>query len=144
MLTVPLHAPLVSLDTVAAVLNISREDGKQLVECGNLFAFDLSLERRRPLIRVWSQSLFDYSTRRCAPTRAPEVVEILSQIFPVHGETMRASYIAKRLAVDCEHIGNLLKAGILKAATGEMKPGPGGSPKVIFASLAALMEARAL
>jgi len=143
---VSLLRPLVSLDVVSSVLNVTRDDARGLIEDGSLlWAFDLSVKQSRPLVRVFSQSLADYARIRTAPKSGPEFSAVLQAIFPVHGKAIRSSLLCRAWSVDEDHTLNLWRAGLLRLADGsECKSGCNGSPALDFASVAEFMEERQL
>lgn len=133
--------PLVSLDVVSSVLNVSREDGRMLIDNGSLFAFNLSLKQSRSLIRVFSHSLAEYARSRTAPKAAPEFSAVLGAAFPGQGKTIRASQVVRAFSCDNDHVLNLIRAGAFRLANGEqIKTGCNGSPLLEFASVTEFME----
>lgn len=140
---VPLSRPLVSLDVVSCVLNVSPEEAKGLIENGCLYAFELSRKETRPLVRVIASSLANYTSRQHAPNSAPGVQQLIDEIFPSRPVTIGAAYLSRRWSCDPDHVLNLWRAGLLRAAKGaSCKPGPGGSPSLDFESVADFMKAR--
>ncbi len=141
-LSLPIKRPLLPLQAVQAILDCSEDGALFLLQRGRLaWAVDLKTPKaKRSLIRVSAASVQAYVDRQ--PDPLADFPALLSYTFGLHhGGTIPAARLARISCVSSSHIQELIRAGCLRALS-KSRPGPAGSPRISFDSLARFLESR--
>jgi len=146
--------PLVSMDTARAALALDTRGVMALIERGSIdWAFNFATEiYSRAEIRILSRSLQDYQagTSATLPNAGDEFTAVLQTIFPMLPPArpgvvskLRANLVATQLGICDDHAHALIAARWLRLVPGSVcRRGPGGSPEIEFASIAAFLKQR--
>jgi hypothetical protein len=146
-LRVKVQRPLVDLDVASVMLCKTRPELISLIEQGRIYwAWNLASDAqgRIPLIRVLARSLEDFIEGRQVTKAGPlEFQGVLRQIFPNDPAAIPSGKLAHAWSVSPDQVLKLWRAGFLRAAKGSIcRPGPGGSPRFQFGSVASFLFQR--
>lgn len=143
---ITLARPLVDLDVAGAALGKSRKQIHALIAARQLqFVFDLGLGSRGEF-RVLASEVA--RAQGCPLARVPDFATALGIIFPCVPSsrvgvvaTIPANTVGANCSLSMDHVAALIREGQLSLAPGAVaRRGPGGSPKVTFSSVAALLK----
>lgn len=138
--------PLVKLSTAADVLNTSAPAVMELIDNGDLlFAFNVSSRRaRKQEVRILTESLNAYVERR--PCKFTTTAAAVASILPSPGKfpalaVLKASVLRRRLRIEHQLAGQLIRSGELKCKTGPRRP---VSAVLTYESCAQWLNSRAI
>ncbi len=139
--TVRLALPLVTVETVRAVLDMDEDQVLALIGQRRLRAFDLRTPgARRSCMRVFAPSISAYQRGRQGQSRLMDEIDwvIGSRLKPVAS----AAELARRCNVSATHLHNLLSCGCLRIV--QSGDGINLSPLVARASVEEFLSSRVL
>ena len=143
--------PMLGMNAAKAVTGFNEDEVLAEIASGRIkWAFDLSSRRSagdaRSLVAILTRSLVAYIDPEL---RQPETVEeVANAVLPpssVITGNLRGTELQFAFNVTSEHVLNLLRAGLIKESSkSNWRPGRGGSPTIIRASVVALLKNRRL
>ena len=113
----PIRRPLVSSESVSAILDRTAEEVAHLAESGDLLAFNVSVKPdARRCLRISTASLDAYikGIHRRSAEAPDQVRQQVASMFPLGSDTVRTASLARVLNVAPDHAMNLLKGDLLE------------------------------
>jgi hypothetical protein len=141
--------PLMSMSAVTWRLDCNEQKVRTLIEEGRLlWAFAVGLDPLATIhsVRVLTKSVEDYLAGNTTPSGDEEAEweSVRHLIFP-DKTTVVTAELERVLNCGKQHVHNLINAGQFRLAPGSRcRPGPGGSHRIVTASVAEWLRQRRL